>query len=480
MCRGMCLSVVILLAACAEDPAEAGPTVDVRIDLAGSAADSDAVSPRACYDGERVYVAWEEDREGRPGIWYNRSEDGGATWLLGATPVDGGDIGATRPTLACAGGRVWVAWEDARDGELQNRNIYLNRSEDGGETWLADDLPLDDDPGGAAMSLGPELAVAEEGVYLTWFDGRDGAYDILLRASTDGGATWGGGPVRVDSDVAGAAWSGWPRLVAGAGGRVVVAWEDTRGGGTDIYAARSTDHGATFAEDARLDGDAPGAADSFRPRIAADGEAVFVTWHDEREGDARDVYLAWSDDFGGRWEEAIRAEADAPGLFDSVNADVAASSGRAQVVWQDDRSGGYDVYHRVFDVEARGWRHGDLRLDTDTPGEAHSSHPRVHARGQDVLVVWLDYRADAGAVGFNDLFYNHSRDLGDHWTADDHRINSNEPGTSYAVDPAIGLLGDRYGVVWTDGRLGTADLYFASRELGANSVWVAPAAEEVP
>lgn len=70
-----------------------------------------------------------------------------------------------------------------------------------------------------------------------------------------------------------------------------------------------------------------------------------------------------------------------------------------------------------------------------------------------------------------------SRDRGLRWSANDHRINSNAPGSAYAVDVSVGLEGDRYAVLWADGRAGSADVFYASRELGTHSVWQTPEPE---
>lgn len=467
----------LYLAACDGGPAEIEATIDTRVDHAGKDDGFEASRPRMCTSGSQVYVVWQEARDGTDGVWFNASHDGGASWFPSDVRVDRGGSDATAPELACDGETVWVVWEDARDGELANRNIYSSSSEDGGVTWPDQDVALDADLEGDHMSLGPVIVAAGDAVYVSWFDSPDGAYDIFLQASLDRGRTWRPGPARVESDAAGAAYSAWPHLVADGDGTVVVVWEDSRNGGTDIYANVSRDHGDDWGEDVRLDGgDEPGAANSFSPSLARDGDDVYVAWQDERSGSSRDVLLVHSTDGGGSWSEPVRADSDAEGMFDSINVDLAVTGGRLQVVWQDDRSGGYDIYHRVF--EDGGWKWGELRLDTDIAGEAQSHLPRLAVDGDDVLVVWQDYRQDTGAVGFDDLHYNWSRDRGNHWNAQDLRINSNEPGSSYAVDANPAIRDGNYQVAWADGRFGSGDIFFASRPLNVGSTWLPPEEEE--
>src|SRR2546425_948717 len=89
-----------------------------------------------------------------------------------------------------------------------------------------DHAGTDDASDGTAMSLGPRIAADGQDVYVTWFDGRDGAYDIYVQASHDGGATWMEAPVRVDEDTPGSAYSASPRLAVD-GQRVAIVWEDS-------------------------------------------------------------------------------------------------------------------------------------------------------------------------------------------------------------------------------------------------------------
>jgi len=452
-------------------------TIDTRVDHAGKDDVWEATGPRMCTSGSQVYVVWQEARDGAASVWLNASRDGGASWFPSDVRVNHGEAAATTPSVACDGETVWVVWEDARDGELSNRNIYTSSSEDGGITWPDEDVALDLDPDGLHMSLGPNVIAAGGSVYVAWFDSPDGAYDIYLQASTDGGRTWRDGPARVESDGAGAAYSAWPHLVADGEGTVVVVWEDSRNGATDIYANVSRDHGDEWAEDIRLDeGDEPGSANSFSPALARDGDDVYVAWQDERSGSSRDVLLVHSVDGGGSWTEPVRADSDAEGMFDSINVDLAASGGRLQVVWQDDRAGGYDIFHRVF--QDGDWKWGELRLDTDIAGGAQSYLPRLAVDGDDVLVVWQDYRQDSGNVGFDDLHYNYSRDRGNRWSAQDRRVNSNEPGSSYAVDANAAIIDGNYAVAWADGRFGSGDIFFATRPLETGSTWLPPEEEE--
>jgi hypothetical protein len=468
--------VLVFLLACSGGEGGVEATQDVKVDHNQKEDPVESIGPRSCFSDGRLYVVWADDRGGTSNIWFNASSDGGANWMPSDVRLNHGEAAAYAPDIGCSGTSVYVAWEDERDGDLRYRNIYGNVSTTGGRDWLEEDLLLDGDVEGDAMSLGPRVVAAGDSAYVAWFDARNGAYDIFLQATDDQGATWLDEPTRVDTDDAGSAYSASPRLAGDADGRVVVVWEDSRGGASDIYANVSSDHGREFGSDVRLDtGDEEGENDSFLPSIAMAGDNVYVVWHDVRNGENRDVFLSASNDGGESWsEEPARADSDAAGQSDSLNPVVAAVDDRAHVVWQDARSGGYDIYHRVSRDGGASWDAEEKRMDTDAGGESQSYEPVVLARGETVLVGWQDRRADAENVGFNDLYYNFSQNGGTNWNGEDLRINSNALGSAYAVDLSLALNGGEFIAVWADGRFGTSDVFAASRALGEESVYIAP------
>ena len=108
-----------------------------------------------------------------------------------------------KPQIAASGDSVYVTWMDTRndfgvDHHLE-WDIYFNRSLDGGATWLPSDIRLDTDLPGAARSEVPQIAASGDSVYVTWWDGRDGTADIYFNRSLDGGATWLTSDIRLDT-----------------------------------------------------------------------------------------------------------------------------------------------------------------------------------------------------------------------------------------------------------------------------------------
>jgi hypothetical protein len=472
---------------------------DERIDGAGAGDTVDSLGVRMCVsENGNVYAVWYDDREGSYDVWFQTSRDGGESWQSLPVQVNHGLGEASNPDIACVGNTVFVVWEDTRDGELENKNIYFSRSDSAGTRWLEQDIRIDLDEKGKFMSIGPRVVTAGDEVHLVWADAVNGAYDIYSASSANRGSAFSA-PVRVDSDEAGSAFSAFPQIEADGAGNVIIAWEDARDSRNDIYAAVSNNAGVSYSPDVRLDGgDAPGSADSFSPRLAVDDGVAYVVWHDERNGaSTRDIYMNWSADGGTTWQtEAAQVESDGPGAGDSTYPSVTVVDGTAHIVWQDRRSGGFDIYYRSFtdgvartiadedrnDLDADPVEgNGELRLDRSIPrssnaaGWSNSLNARIASSQEKLAVAWEDRRWDgidlenptqADPQGFDDLYYNYSLDLGDNWSAEDLRIDSYPRGQKFVADMSVGIIGDTIAAIWLDGRRGNMDVMFSAIDLG--------------
>ena len=318
---------------------------DVRIDRA-SPVDGFSWNPDLCCEGDAVYVVWQDARNGLSDIYFSRSLDAGQTWSVLDARLDTDDAGIAMsefPRIVCSGAALYVVWQDERDGEP---DVRFNRSLDGGVTWLAADVRLDTDEEGAARSLEPRVACDGSRLGVVWSDARDGERDIRFNGSMDGGSTWLDADARLDTDAPGAGASLVP-VPCVRGTDVIVAWEDFRAGRSDVHVSHSADGGATWLlQDVQVNTDPSGTASAFLPQIAWDDISgrVIVTWYDNREG-AFDVLLSTSTDAGQTWDaEETRLNTDAAGAANSLSPKICASGGRAHVVWYDQRAGPGDIY----------------------------------------------------------------------------------------------------------------------------------------
>jgi hypothetical protein len=158
---------------------------DLRLDTGSMPGAALSFDPQIAASGSSVYVTWSDFRNGFPfpDIYFNRSVDGGLAWLAQDLRLDTGSgpgvASSYGPQIAASGSSINVTWYDHRNGLVSD--IYFNRSVDGGQTWLSQDSRLDTGSGaGVASSYDPQIAASGSSVYVTWSDSRAGAYDIYF------------------------------------------------------------------------------------------------------------------------------------------------------------------------------------------------------------------------------------------------------------------------------------------------------------
>lgn len=176
--------------------------------LAGDCIDADNTAegavPAVGPNGE-VFVAWSNQNK----IWFDRSVDGGTTWLdqdifVGDQPGgwDYGISGIYRanglPVLSCdlSGGpnqgTLYINWTDQRNGE-QDTDVWLAKSTDSGNTWSAPVRVNDDAPGNQQFFTWMTIDQVTGWIWLVFYDRRnytDDRTDVFMAVSTDGGNTF--------------------------------------------------------------------------------------------------------------------------------------------------------------------------------------------------------------------------------------------------------------------------------------------------
>lgn len=253
------------------------------------------------------------------------SRDGGRTF---APPVDiSPPGGADHPSLVVdRNGVVHAATWSRSFGQpepVPPRPILHISSRDHGRTWTAKEI----DPGNDRSYRPPVIAAdaGSDALYVAWAGSKElrnsaledkDRTDIFLRASTDGGTTWG--PRRtVNDDVDKGVNHQFPNVAVAPNGRVDVAWYDARlnirppGDAeqetpfTDVYYAFSDDKGTTLSPNVRIsDRSADRSIGVWSNNVGSAGPVGLVStnrrayfaWQDTRNGtpitQAEDVYMA--------------------------------------------------------------------------------------------------------------------------------------------------------------------------------------------
>jgi hypothetical protein len=176
--------------------------------VAGDCVDGDntveGAVPAVGPNGE-LYVSW----VGPAGMMFDRSMDYGDTWLkddIFVTDVPGGwDYhvpGFSRcnglPVLVCDtsggpnNGTLYINWTDQRNGDLDT-DVWLTKSQDGGDTWSAPIRVNDDPPGKHQFLTWVDIDQTNGNLYFVFYDRRDYTdhlTDTYMAWSSNGGITF--------------------------------------------------------------------------------------------------------------------------------------------------------------------------------------------------------------------------------------------------------------------------------------------------
>ncbi len=283
-------------------------------------------------------------------------------------------------------------------------------------------------------------------VHVVWSDNRNGQMnlEIYYKRSVDGGLTWSN-----DTRLTNSTGASECQSVLVSGSNVHVIWGDFRDGNGEIYYKRSSNGGLNWENDVRLTNDGNA---SLHPSAAVSGSDIVVVWDDTRAGNY-EIYFKRSTDNGTTWEADTRltnntAISDIP-CISMVGSLV-------MVVWRDNRDGNSNekVYYKRSTDKGLTWG-SDSRISSDTMTQYY---PSIAIAGNNVHVVWEDYRVSGGGNG--EIFYKRSTDGGINWGTD-IRLTS-EFGES--LRPTLSLSGSltspNVHVVWTDERNSNKEIYY--------------------
>lgn len=295
-------------------------------------------APAIAVDSEgNIYVVWQDDRDGDYDIYFTKFEDGSASLINPNIKISNGSGSQSAPAIALdSEGVIYIVWEDYRWGDY---DIYLTKSEDGGETWLSENKRVN--TGGAGSTqLNPAIAVDSSGtIYVAWEDWVN--YDVVFSKSTDGGETWTT-YIRVNDVITNS--QGNPSIAVGTSGNIYLIWEDYRNSNGDIYFAKSEDKGGNWTSpNIKVNDGSTGTQQSPAIAVSSTG-TIYATWHDNRNGN-RDIYFSYSINEGITWVDPnLRVDDDTTLRTQGFPTIGVGQRGPVYVVWEDYRNGNDDIY----------------------------------------------------------------------------------------------------------------------------------------
>ncbi len=229
----------------------------------------------------------------------------------------------------------------------------------------------------------------------------------------------------------------------GASGQLVHAlWFDNRDGNYEIYYKRSTNQGKSWGTDTRLTSNT---GESRYPSVSTDGQMLHLVWRDARDGNP-EIYYKKSTDTGLTWGTDTRLTTDS-GV--SLPPSMTVSGSTVQVVWNDDRTGNFEIWYKRSPDNGSTWG-PDVQL---TNNSFYSMQPTITALGTDVHVAWHDNRDGEGG---SEIFYKRSTDGGLTWEADT-RLTNRTGESRYASLQVTPLA---VHLVWSDQHSGNWKIYY--------------------
>jgi len=271
-------------------------TAPQRVDSGPSAVVRTAEPRIACDGSGRVYLVWKDSRDGDHHVYFNRSLDSGDSWEPSDVRVDSiaGAVDGYRygPIIAADSlGDVYVGW-------VKNGHLYLIASNDAGQTWGSPETALDRFGVGDPAGSRPSIAADDSGhVYVAWTIGQ-----MYLNRSDDFGTSWLATEQQISDSEAVIAAGG--TITADRTGHVYGLWF-YQAPGEFVFTVRfnsSSDYGVTWAPRDTLLGPTDVGFHPFIPHLASDDNGgVFAIWLRYVATRTRHVYGNASFDYGASW-----------------------------------------------------------------------------------------------------------------------------------------------------------------------------------
>jgi len=288
-------------------------------------------------------------------------------------------------------GNFIVSWYDYRNN---NYDIYAQRYSLSG-TVVGANFKVNDDPG-SANQYQPSITSDSQGNFIiTWYDYRNGNYDIYAQRYNVSGYTIGSN-FQVNDDT-GTERQYQPSISSDSQGNFIITWYDYRNGDADIYAQRYDASGTVIGANFKVNDD-PGTEYQYLPSIASDRQGNFIiAWYDYRNGDGGADIYAQRYNSSGYTVGVNSLINDDTTSFNHINPAVSFDyQGNYIISWEDYRNGDADVYAQRY--ENSGDKLGNNFLLSNT-NQKLQILPDVKLRNGNIYNTWQDSKA--GGTGYD-------------------------------------------------------------------------------
>lgn len=315
------------------------------------------------------------------------------------------------PRLAAKGGLMVAAWQDRRNSQLTNYDVYLSWSTDQGTTWLNAPIRVNDDALNAGDQRRPAVAISptEDRALVVWHDNRVDAdnpgakYRIMGQwyVLAGGELSPQGANIVISSNSDASSLN--VDVAAGPEGNFYVVWQDDRAGNTDIWLRAHSQLG--WMSSPRRVSDDPVRTNQRNPRVAAGRTEVLLDWttlecpegvprFEIRYVEKAPIVVVWEDDRSGDWD-----------IYLSYSIDQAQTFAVDHRVNDDQYQNGASQKQPAVGV-AQMWEERELE-DKDGICPVAGSTAKVSVPAAAFYAAWQDMRAKEGqdAAGVKPSIY---------------------------------------------------------------------------
>jgi hypothetical protein len=195
--------------------------------------------------------------------------------------------GGGESPMATSGDNVYIVWNSNKTG---NWEIMFRASTDGGNTF-DDKINISNSSNGRSDMH--RVAASGNNVFVIWCDDKTGEMEIYMKKSTDNGKTFGNATIiksvgTLPTNIKYLPYSGQETdtveidtRIALSGNNTYTSWWDNKTGNWEVLYARSTDGGETFEDTINLSNSST--TDSTRSELAANGNNVYLTWWERNQ-----------------------------------------------------------------------------------------------------------------------------------------------------------------------------------------------------
>ncbi len=410
-----------------------------------------------------AYIVWICNRNGNPDLFAQRfNVSGSALWTANGLPfcTDVSSIASTRIIANESGGAITI-WTDYRNG---NADIYAQRiSPSGAPRWTLDGTYICNDA--SSQSNKQMVSDGADGAIIVWDDWRGADMDIFAQRIDAAGLKWwlnnGQAICTATNNQTG------PQIATDGAGGAIITWSDLRSGNYDIYAQRINAGGAPQWISDGVD-ICKAIQSQGNPQIVADGAGgAIIVWQDWRSGHY-DI-VAQRINAGGVVQWTVDGEPICTASGDQASPQIASDGGGGAIItWVDARAGYYEIYaQRITSTGVPQWTANGVLI---------SSKPQFL---YDPRIISDDM--GGAIITWHELDNVHAQRVdyagGALWQANGLMISGATGNQSYPALVPNGASGAI--IAWPDTRNGNNDIYAGSIDANGEIYDPAPAISSV-